>query len=106
MAAFGLLPFLQASPVQAQGFGDPVEGRKIAAANCSSCHEMGPGTPGPGAGSIPSFPAIAAMPSTTMIAINVFLRTSHDVMPNLRLTEPQISDIGAYILSLRGPSPG
>ncbi|MEO8321690.1 MAG: c-type cytochrome [Bradyrhizobium sp.] len=102
VAGFGLLPFLQANPVQAQGFGDPDEGRKIAAANCSSCHEMGPGTLDPDAASIPSFQAIAAMPSTTMIAISVFLRTSHDVMPNLRLTERQISDIGAYILSLRG----
>jgi mono/diheme cytochrome c family protein len=45
------------------------------------------------------------MPSTTMLAINVFLRTSHNVMPNIQLTENQITDISAYILSLRDQSP-
>ena len=90
---------------QADGSGDPAAGRRIAANSCSSCHQidvrMRDSTDDP----IPSFQAVAAMPSTTMLAINVFLRTSHKAMPNIVLTENEISDISAYILSLRGRIP-
>ena len=41
------------------------------------------------------------MPSTTAMSIRAFLSTSHDVMPNFNLTNTQISDVAAYILSLR-----
>lgn len=46
------------------------------------------------------------MPSTTSLSIHAFLRTTHDVMPNFRLTEPQIDNVGAYILEMRARPPG
>jgi mono/diheme cytochrome c family protein len=42
------------------------------------------------------------MPSTTALAINVFLRTSHDVMPNYQLSHEEIDDVVAFIMSLKG----
>jgi hypothetical protein len=49
----------------------------------------------------PNFVEIANMPSTTALAINVFLRTSHDVMPNYQLSHEEIDDVVAFIMSLK-----
>ena len=41
------------------------------------------------------------MPSTTALTINVILRTSHEVMPNYRLSREEIDDVVAFIMSLK-----
>lgn len=41
-------------------------------------------------------------PAITELALRSYLRTSHPVMPNIRLTEEQTDDIVAYLLSLKG----
>jgi mono/diheme cytochrome c family protein len=92
---------LALGPRQAQAYGDPAEGHQLATAWCSSCHQVDPRPQFLATDAVPSFQAIAAMPSTTSMSIRAFLSTTHDVMPNFRLTEPQIEDVGAYILSLR-----
>lgn len=91
----------------AQAGGDPALGRELAERWCGGCHRVGPGATGPAdIGSandaVPGFAAIAAAPSTTAASLHAFLRHPHGAMPDLRLTEAQIRDIGAYILSLRG----
>lgn len=86
---------------QAQAFGDPDQGHELATAWCSGCHQVDPRAQVLATDAVPSFRAIAAMPSTTSLSIQVFLRTSHDVMPNFQLTEPQIDNVGAYILEMR-----
>ncbi|MBC7431609.1 MAG: c-type cytochrome [Rubritepida sp.] len=96
---------LAASPVWAQSTGDPVEGRRLATAWCSDCHQVGARRLTTANDAVPSYQAIAAMPSTTAMSIRVFLSTSHQVMPNFNLTDTQISDVAAYILSLRGRRP-
>jgi mono/diheme cytochrome c family protein len=101
----GLIAISGTGLAHAQGIGDPAEGKRIAASTCKSCHQIDVQPRDSTNDPVPSFQAIAAMPSTTMLAINVFLRTSHNVMPNIRLTETQITDISAYILSLRDQSP-
>jgi mono/diheme cytochrome c family protein len=101
----GLMAISGIGLARAQGIGDPVDGQRIAASTCSSCHQIDVQSRDSKNDPVPSFQAIAAMPSTTMLSINVFLRTSHNVMPNIQLTETQITDIGAYILSLRDQSP-
>ena len=73
---------------------------------CSGCHQVDPRGPVLATDAVPSFRAIAAMPSTTSLSIQAFLRTAHDVMPNFRLTEPQIDNVGAYILEMRARPPG
>ena len=103
--ALGLMAISATDVAHAQGIGDPAEGKRIAASTCSSCHQIDVQLRDSTNDQVPSFQAIATMPSTTMLAINVFLRTSHNVMPNIRLTENQITDISAYILSLRDQSP-
>jgi mono/diheme cytochrome c family protein len=98
--------FLALGPRQARAYGDPSEGRQLATAWCSSCHQVDPQAQRLATDAVPSFQAIAAMPSTTSMSIRAFLSTTHDVMPNFRLTDPQIEDVGAYILSLRARPPG
>ncbi len=105
LVAIGLLAAGQA---RAATPGDRVAGGQLAATWCSACHQINMpsrddadhGFPTPGA---PSFAAIAAMPSTTALSIDVFLRTTHNGMPNYKLTPAQIDDAAAYIISLRHP---
>jgi mono/diheme cytochrome c family protein len=85
-------------------------GRKFSELVCSVCHVVSmnrnevPILRDPG----PSFPAIAARPSTTEAALRNYLATRHPAMgsagrmPNPRLVDYQIDEVVAYILSLRG----
>lgn len=100
-----LAALLAPGPGQAQPYGDQAAGRRLATAWCSDCHQIGPQTMTFESDAIPSFQAIAAMPSTTLMSIRVFLRTPHDVMPDYELTEAQIDDVGAYIIGLRAARP-
>lgn len=105
-AAFlALSAFAVFVPYQAQAYGDPAEGRQLATAWCSGCHQVDPRTQPIATDAVPSFQAIAAMPSTTSLSIQAYLSTTHDVMPNFRLTGTQIDDVGAYILSQRARPP-
>ena len=87
---------------QARASGDADQGRRLATSWCSGCHQVGPRTQATASDAIPSFRAVAAMPSTTSMSLRAFLSTTHPVMPDLKLTNGQIDDVGAYILSLRG----
>ena len=98
----GLLTF---GPRQARADGDAAEGRRLAGVWCSDCHQVDPRPQGTASDAVPSFRAIAATPSTTVLSIRAFLRTPHDVMPDYRLTEAQIDDLSAYILSLPRRAP-
>jgi mono/diheme cytochrome c family protein len=90
-----------AGPAGAEYPGDVAAGRRLAADWCSACHSLGP-MPEPGSSArAPAFAAIAGRPSTTPLALRVFLQTPHDRMPNLKLTDDEIDDLSAYILSLR-----
>ena len=62
-----------------------------------------PGGRGPASDAVPSFAAIAAMPSTTAMSLRVLLRTPGDRMPDLALSREETDDLVGYILSLRGP---
>ena len=104
-ALLALAGALLAGEARGQAYGDPAEGRRLATAWCSGCHQVDPQAKGVANDAVPSFKAIAAMPSTTMLSIRVFLRTPHDVMPDFRLSEEQIDDLGAYILGLSGQRP-
>lgn len=96
-------------PARAQPLGgDPASGRQIATAQCSSCHRVLPMLfPDKGDSSSadkdapPSFQSIADLPSTTGLALNVFLHSNHKNMPDIILSKPEADDIIAYILSLK-----
>ena len=80
--------------------GDVAAGRRLAETVCSVCHRID-NRSGPREGSGPSFADIARMPSTTPLAIGVFLQSSHKNMPNLILNQTEIDDVRSFILSLR-----
>jgi mono/diheme cytochrome c family protein len=81
--------------------GDVNMGQQLAQKWCSDCHAVG-AEKAEAHGPVPSFLSIAEMPSTTSISLHAFLQTSHERMPNLQLTQTQIDDVVAYILSLKG----
>jgi cytochrome c len=78
-------------------------GHALARAWCTSCHAVEPGeVVGPYA-DVPSFSAVARMPSTTALALHAFLSSPHHDMPDIKLTAAQLDQVVEYILSLRGP---
>lgn len=81
--------------------GDPIKGRQTATAICAPCHQTDGRRP---EGLAPTFFDIANMPSTTSLSLRVFLRTSHQEMPNLILSSTDTDDLIAYILDLKEPS--
>ena len=101
MRAFSLIVLGTAITSQAfaQDIGRGVaNGRYLARHWCSSCHQIDSVSVG---GLAPSFPQVARLPSTTALALNVFLQTSHVRMPNIQLTRSERNDLVAYILSLK-----
>ena len=81
------------------GDGDAVVGRQLAQSWCSGCHQIDTHKPGTFPG--PNFTDVANLPSTTPLALKVFLRTSHKNMPNILLSDRQAEDLVAYVLSLK-----
>jgi mono/diheme cytochrome c family protein len=80
--------------------GNLSSGRQTAMTVCASCHQVVGGKSGLGP---PSFSDIANMPSTTLLSLKVFLRSSHKEMPNLIISESDTDDVIAYILGLKQP---
>jgi len=85
-----------ALPAQAQ---DAAAGARIAKRWCSACHLVGAQETANDA--VPSFYAIAQMPSTTSKSLALFLSRNHRPMPDFALTRTETADVSAYILSLR-----
>jgi mono/diheme cytochrome c family protein len=81
-----------------------IRGWTLAAENCSHCHAIGKGA-GAGVFVGPSFTAVAAMPSTTGMALDVFLRSQHPSMPSVRLDRDEMDAVIDYILSLKAAEP-
>lgn len=89
---------MAASPAWSQSVGN---GEQLARAVCAPCHVVAPGVGGGGSGDGPPFAAVAAMTSTTGLALTAFLQTSHGKMPNITLSADDIANLAAYILSLK-----
>jgi mono/diheme cytochrome c family protein len=99
-AGVGGLTLAMISPVFGQDLpGDKNSGQQIAATWCAACHRVDPNVVV--IDSTPDFYTIANLPSTTALSLKVFLETSHDKMPNFRLTQTETDDVIAYILSLK-----
>ncbi len=81
--------------------GDPVAGLDYARAVCADCHNVEREWDELAAFYGPPFLDIAAMPTTTEMSLKVFLRTPHENMPNLILSDRVRDDVIAYILSLK-----
>jgi mono/diheme cytochrome c family protein len=68
---------------------------------CSSCHVVAPSAQTGARTGVPTFTAVASIPSTTSIALRAFLQTPQARMPDLHLSRDETDDLIAYILSLR-----
>jgi mono/diheme cytochrome c family protein len=87
----------QSPPLEA---GDPVAGQRVAQMWCANCHVVAAdgarGTDG-----APTFRTIAERGSTAD-GLRAFLATQHGRMPNLSLTNTDIENVVAHLLSLKG----
>ena len=86
---------------QAQELGSASQGLRLARAVCAECHlvDKVPGrSPNTAA---PPFERIANVNGMTSAALTVALRTSHKTMPNVIIKGSDISDLVAYILSMK-----
>ncbi len=105
-----------AGPRAPDGSASAVDGRSLALALCGDCHIVAPGQPaGPDGLSGPNLagPDLAGPdlfermqdPAMTELALRSYLRTSHPLMPNIRLTRGETDDIVAYLLTLKENQP-
>ena len=80
---------------------DVAAGRRLAHALCVTCHVVDRGKPASTLTPAPPFPWIAKRPGATETSVTVWLSTSHPRMPNIMLSDAEIRQLSAYIISLR-----
>ena len=85
----------------AQDLGQPGTGRNLARQLCSECHAIEKTEARSANSAAPRFEAIANTRGMTATALSAALHTSHRTMPNVILERDDLSNIVAYILSLR-----
>lgn len=88
-------------PAASQEIGDAEMGHIFAREVCASCHGIEKGdqtSPEPFA---PTFEIIATTPGMTPTALSIFLRTPHSTMPNLVLSDDELGNVIAYIMTLK-----
>jgi mono/diheme cytochrome c family protein len=98
--ALGLLS-AGALTLAAQTRGDAEKGYRLAKGVCAECHAVEKNESDSPNNVAPNFTAIARSPGMSEIALSVFLRTPHDTMPNLVLSGDEVTDVIAYIESLK-----
>jgi mono/diheme cytochrome c family protein len=87
--------------LQAQEVGNPNQGLRIARAVCAECHLVD-NVPGQSPNlAAPTFGHIANIPGMSSAALAAALRTSHETMPNVIVKGSDLSDVIAYVLSLK-----
>ncbi len=74
-------------------------GKRVAENVCSECHLIDSTD---ARGKAPGLAAVARMRSSTELALKVFLRTPHAAMPAVMLSNDEMNDVVAYIMSLNG----
>jgi mono/diheme cytochrome c family protein len=90
-----------AAPVLAQEPASVDAGYALAQAVCAECHGIEAEDPISPNINAPPFHEVANKPGMTIIALSVWLRTPHPTMPNLVISADEVSDLSAYILSLK-----
>jgi len=98
-----------ASAQTPSGAGDIAAGKRVALNQCYVCHVVAPDQPYSPTLHQPatSFVTIANRPATSADSLHRFLTTTHASlrelrgMPNPQLTDDQMTDVIAYLLSLR-----
>lgn len=84
---------------------DPETGKALAERLCTNCHLVGSDRQEHANPDVPSFPEIANLPAQTAGAIEARIMLPKHPMPQIPLTKAELSDLAAYILSLRSEAP-
>jgi mono/diheme cytochrome c family protein len=82
---------------------DPVHGKQLAESLCTNCHLVGTTTQEQANPDVPSFREIANLEGQTAGAIIGRIILPKHPMPQIPLTKSELSDLAAYIMSLREP---
>jgi hypothetical protein len=93
--------FAATGAVRSQEIGEPQKGQEMAQRLCGEYHAVQKSqmlSPNPSA---PRFVSIAAVSGMSSTALYATLQTWHRTMPNVILDNNQMTNIIAYILSLR-----
>ena len=93
-----------ASVAHGASLGDGPAGHELAEKICADCHIIAPGGKPRRLVGAPDFPVLALDPRVSDFRIRAFLRTPHQIMPNFVLSDEDLDDLIAYILSLK-PKP-
>jgi cytochrome c len=80
---------------------DTANGRRLAEILCASCHIVSPQGSGPAIPGVPSFHAIANHAAQSPERLAGAIIIPHPPMPAVALTNVELRDIVAYILSQR-----
>ena len=103
IVVMGVGPAAAAKPLSRASVAksDVSAGRRLAHALCTNCHVVDAGKSAPALTPAPPFPWIAKRHGVTETSITVWLSTSHPRMPNILLSDTEIRQLSAYIISLR-----
>lgn len=93
--------WLVAGGAGAQDIGQPAMGRVVAQQICSECHAIEKAQARSPNAAAPRFEVIANTPGMTATALAAALQTPHRTMPNVMLELNDLSNVIAYVLSLR-----
>lgn len=99
----GLLAGGGLAAAQPIGEGDAENGRQTAERLCTSCHVSDSSSSSSVPAGVPTLRAIANKPDQTAERIVGMLIDPHPPMPNVRLTRDELSDVVAYLQTLRRP---
>jgi hypothetical protein len=80
---------------------DRVHTRRGQAVNAESCHAVEPSDSDSSFDEVPSFTAIAALPTTTSSGLRALLSTPYGEMLDVKLTSDEMDVVVDYILSLK-----
>ncbi len=83
---------------------DPETGKALAERLCTNCHLVGSVRQEHANPDVPSFREIANLPEQTEGAVAARIMLPKHPMPQIPLTKSELSDLAAYILSLREPN--
>ena len=78
-------------------------GAAVAAQVCAECHDVGMGAAAAVNLGAPDFKVIADRPESTAAGLAAWMLASHPRMPNYLFSEAEVTDLAAYIVSLRAP---
>jgi mono/diheme cytochrome c family protein len=81
--------------------GNPASGLRYAEQACAQCHAIAPGSALSPAPDAPPFEAIANTPGMTRMALNAWLHSPHENMPQLIVDPDRIDDLSAYLATLK-----